>query len=191
MRQTSAWSRRSRQRGAVLYIALMLLIVLTIIGVTAARLQTGEAVMARNDHNHQLAMQAAEAALRDVEINLADGNWSVPQFAANANGLYVLQTEAQGGLAALPQGGSIADNMGSWTPNNPAAMNYTGPVLANAPASPVQTQVIIENLPPVARAGDPLCTPSNQTQSCSVYRVTAHAVGGDSSASATLQSVIH
>ena len=147
--------------------------------------------MARNDHNHQLAMQYAEAALRDAETNLADGTWSIPQFAANTNGLYVLSIEAQGGVPALPQPGSIADQI-QWTPGNPAAMNYTGPALNNAPAAPgVQTQVIIENLPPVARAGDPLCTPSNQTQSCSVYRVTAHAVGGDASASATLQSIIH
>jgi len=192
MRQTSAWSRRSRQRGAVLYIALMLLIVLTIIGVTAARLQTGEAVMARNDHNHQLALQAAEAALRDAEINLADGNWTIPQFAANASGLYVLSTEAQGGVAALLTPGSVADQI-NWNAAAPAngAMAYTGPALANAPTSPVATQVIIEDLPPVARAGDPLCTPSNQTQSCAVYRVTAHAVGGDASASATVQSIIH
>jgi type IV pilus assembly protein PilX len=195
MRQAAACSGRSRQQGAVLYIALILLTILTIIGVAAARLQTGEAVMARNDHNHQLALQAAEAALRNTEINLANGNWSIPQFAANANGLYVLSTEVQGGLpSGIP--GSIADQI-NWNTNfpapNPAAMNYSGPVLANAPASPVPvpTQVIIENLPPVARAGDPLCTPSNQTQSCSVYRVTVHAVGGDASASATLQSVIH
>ena len=70
-------------------------------------------------------------------------------------------------------------------------MAYTGPALANAPASPVATQVIIEDLPPVARAGDPLCTPTSQTQSCAVYRVTVHALGGDASASATLQSIIH
>jgi Tfp pilus assembly protein PilX len=69
-------------------------------------------------------------------------------------------------------------------------MTYTGPALGNAQGLP-QTQVIIEDLPPVARAGDPLCTPSNQTQSCAVYRVTAHAVGGDASASATVQSIIH
>jgi len=193
MRHRSGWPARFRQQGAVLYIALILLIILTIIGVAAARLQTGEAVMARNDHNHQLALQAAEAALRNVEINLAGGNWSIPQFAAGSNGLYVLSTEVQG---ALPSGipGSIADQI-DWNANfpapNPAAMTYTGPALANAPASPVATQVIIENLPPVARAGDPLCTPSNQTQSCAVYRVTVHAVGGDASASATLQSIIH
>jgi len=189
MRQPSTRSARSRQQGAVLYIALILLMILTIIGIAAARLQTGEAVMARNDHNHQLALQAAEAALRSTEIDLADGNWSIAQFAQNGAGLYVLQTEVQGMGA-----NSIADTI-NWNANypapNPLAMTYTGPVLGNAPASPVLTQVIIENLPPVARAGDPLCTPSSQTQSCSVYRVTAHAVGGDSSASATLQSIIH
>lgn len=194
MRNTSSRSARPRQQGAVLYTALILLIILTIIGVTAARLQTGEAVMARNDHNHQLALQSAEAALRDAEINLADGNWSIAQFAQNGTGLYVLQTEVQGGLAACPAGCSIVDNF-PWNQNypapNPNAMTYTGPALANAPASPLLTQVIIEDLPPVARAGDPLCTPSSQTQSCAVYRVTVHAVGGDSSASATLQSIIH
>jgi type IV pilus assembly protein PilX len=172
----------------VLYTALILLIILTIIAVAAARLQTGEAVMARNEHNHQLAMQAAEAALRDAETNLVDGTWSVPQFAQNASGLYVLQTEVQGS-GGWGTNVSIADNPAAWTAGN--VMTYTGPALSNAPTSPTVAQVVIENLPPVARAGDPLCTPSNQTQSCSVYRVTARAVGGDSSASATLQSVIH
>ena len=186
MRQLSTGSARSRQQGVVLYIALILLMILTIIGIAAARLQTGEAVMARNDHNHQLALQAAEAALRSTEINLANGNWSIAQFAQNGAGLYVLQTEVQGVGAS-----SIADTINWNLAANPAAMLYTGPVLGNAPLSPVVTQVIIENLPPVARAGDPLCTPSSQTQSCSVYRVTAHAVGGDASASATLQSIIH
>jgi Tfp pilus assembly protein PilX len=197
MRQRSARSARSHQQGAVLYISLILLIILTIIGIAAARLQTGEAVMARNDHNHQLALQFAEAALRDAEINLADGTWSIAQFAQNNAGLYVLQTEVQGGLP-LPtclNGCSIADNFNwnaAYPGANPRAMIYTGPVLANAPATPgVLTQMIIEDLPPVARAGDPLCTPSSQTQACAVYRVTVHAVGGDASASATLQSIIH
>jgi type IV pilus assembly protein PilX len=189
MRRPPARSARFRQQGAVLYIALILLVILTLIAVAAARLQTGEAVMARNDHNHQLAVQAAEAALRDAETNLVAGTWSIPQFAQNTAGLYVLQLEAQG---ATPSGipGSVADQI-VWTAASPDAMTYTGPALSSAPASPTVAQVIIENLPPVARAGDPLCTPSSQTQSCSVYRVTAHAVGGDSSASATLQSVIH
>src|SRR4029077_14676962 len=131
MRQLSTRSVRSRQQGAVLYIALILLMILTIIGIAAARLQTGEAVMARNDHNHQLALQAAEAALRSTEIDLADGNWSIAQFAQNGAGLYVLLNEVQGVGA-----NSIADTI-NWNLNypgpNPAAMTYTGPVLGNAP----------------------------------------------------------
>src|ERR1700746_539994 len=156
MRHPYTRRARSRQQGAVLYISLILLIILTILGVVAARLQTAEAVMARNDHNHQLALQSAEAALRDAEINLAIGTWSIPQFAGNANGLYVLSTEAEGGVAVLPQPGSIADQI-VWNQfypaPNPNALTYTGAALTNAPASPILTQIVIENLPPVARAG--------------------------------------
>jgi type IV pilus assembly protein PilX len=181
---------RRGQRGAVLFITLVLLIILTIIGVAAARLQTGEAVMARNDHNHQLAMQAAEAALRDAETNINIGTWNVSQFAQEDAGLYTLQMEVQGATQ-----GSIVDNF-DWNaeyPNpNPAAMTYTGPAFVGPPTAPMVTQVIIESLPPQATAVSPLCTASyGSQQQCSVYRITAHAVGGDSTASATLQSVVH
>jgi len=183
----SRMSPPNRNRGAVLVVALILLLVLTLIGVTAARMQTAQEGMARNEDNHQLALQAAEAALRDGEALIS--LHSDADFLTDNNGLFDLASELQATTAA-----SVADTI-DWNANypapNPQAMTYTGPVLANAPASPVLTQVIIENLPPVARAGDPLCTPSNQTQSCAVYRVTAHAVGADASASATLQSIVH
>jgi type IV pilus assembly protein PilX len=190
MKAQQRFAPRQQQRGAVLFITLVLLIILTIIGVAAARLQTGEAVMARNDHNHQLAMQAAEAALRDAETNINIGTWNVAQFAQNDAGLYTLQTEVQGELA-----GSIADQI-DWNAEapapNPAAMTYTGPALSGAPTSPMVTQVVIESLPPQATAVSPLCTASyGSQQQCSVYRITAHAVGGDTTASATLQSVVH
>jgi type IV pilus assembly protein PilX len=187
MRPAHLLSNRPRERGAALATALVLLVVLTILGIAASRLQTGEAVMARNENNHQLALQAAEAALRDVEQNLANGMYSDAQFAGNTGGFYTLQSEVQGAI-----GGSIVDNPSSWTVGNPAVLNYTGPALSNAPASATTAQVVIENLPPVARPGDPMCSASyGAQQACSVYRVTARASGADSSASATLQSVIH
>jgi type IV pilus assembly protein PilX len=178
---------RSRQQGAVLFVSLILLVILTLIGVVAARMQTAEAGMARNENNHQLAMQSAEAALRNAEINVMDGVYSTPQYAQDTNGLYTLQLEVQGVGA-----NSVVDTI-DWT--NPGAQAMT----SNAPPSPSYNgpplpaaQVIIESLPPVARAGDPLCTASYGAQeACAVYRITAHATGGDSTASATLQSVIH
>ncbi|GAC1452373.1 MAG: hypothetical protein PVSMB6_04340 [Steroidobacteraceae bacterium] len=190
MKPIATSSLRSRQHGAVLFVSLILLIILTIIGVTAARMQTGQAVLARNDHNHQLALQAAEAVLRNIEANLASGNYSNAQLAANANGLYTLQTELLN--PAGPVAVSVADTVAWGTPND-GAMPYTGPALAGVPASPVVPEVIIENLPPVAVANNSLGNASNYGQPTPgpVYRITAHAGGGDTSASATLQSVFH
>jgi type IV pilus assembly protein PilX len=190
MGPASIRSLRSRQQGAVLFVSLILLVILTLIGVVAARMQTVEAGMARNDHNHQLAMQSAEAALRDAENNVRGGFYT-GQFTQNSAGLYTLQLEVQGQVPGLGQN-SIADvidwtNPGAWpmASNAPPSPSYNGPPLPAA-------QVIIENLPPVARAGDPLCTASYGSQdACAVYRITAHATGGDTTASATLQSVIH
>jgi type IV pilus assembly protein PilX len=174
------------QRGAVLFVSLILLLILTMIGVTAARMQTSEEAMARNEHNHQLAMQSAEAALRNAESALWIGTYSTADFAADNNGLYQLQSEITGANFA-----SVADTV-DWTAPGTLTQAYAGPALGSAPAAPQPAQIIIESLPPVARPGDPLCGSSyGQEQACSVYRVTAHAVGGDSSASATLQSIFH
>ena len=48
----------------------MLLVILSMIGVTVARMQTVEERMARNENNRQLATQAAEAGLRYAEYQL-------------------------------------------------------------------------------------------------------------------------
>ena len=173
------------QQGAVLFISLILLIILTLIGVTAARLQTGQEAMARNDHNHQLAIQVAEAALRSAEASLSNGMYTDGDFATNTNGLYELNWEVNTG----PLLGSYADTP-FW--NNPGVGKpYAGPALNAVPNSSVP-QFMIENLPPVAIPGEPLCTESyGAMQACSVYRVTAHATGGDQSSNSTLQSIFH
>src|ERR1700730_946932 len=79
-------SGRSTQTGVVMFVALILLLILSLLGVTAARMQTVEERMARNEDNRQLGAQAAEAALRSAENGLITGLYT--NFAANANGLY-------------------------------------------------------------------------------------------------------
>jgi type IV pilus assembly protein PilX len=56
-----------RQRGAVLVVSLIMLLILTIIGVTGMRTTVLEEKMAGNMRDQNLAFQAAEAALRDGE----------------------------------------------------------------------------------------------------------------------------
>src|ERR1700675_4860658 len=79
-------SHPSRQTGMVLFVALILLLILSLLGVTAARMQTVEERMARNDDNRQIGAEAAEAALRSAENGLLTGLYV--NFAGNTAGLY-------------------------------------------------------------------------------------------------------
>lgn len=59
-----------RQQGAVLVVALMFLIILTLLGLAAMTGTTLEEKMAGNSRDYNIALQAAEAALRDAEADL-------------------------------------------------------------------------------------------------------------------------
>src|ERR1700691_3534222 len=77
--------RRPKQSGVPLFVALILLLILSLLGVTAARMQTVEERMARNDDQRQLGAQAAEAALRAAEVGVLTGVYV--NFARDTNGL--------------------------------------------------------------------------------------------------------
>lgn len=181
MRPATHTLAHARQHGAVLVVALVMLLVLTMIGVTVARLQTVEERMSRNEHNRGLAMQASEAALRNAEAAVLDAIYT--DFSQNSAGLYTL----------VPANGSIADQLISGAKNWDVAtvLTYAGPPLSSVPlAQP--PQFVIESLPPVAMPGDNLGQAGafqNPTPPVKIYRVTARAVGGDGTSSVTLQSI--
>ena len=180
MKQIFTLSPRSRQGGAVLILALILLLILTLLSVTAARMQTTEERMAQNDDNHQLAIQAAEAALRSAEGQVVSGIYPPTAFTNNANGLYTLQSELSSGTGIIP------DTINWNSPGN-QTKTYSGPPLSNAQSSPQPAQIIIESLPAGRILGG---SQINTPQPPAVYRITAHAIGGDSTSSATLQSIV-
>ena len=62
----------SRQGGSVLAISLLMLLVLTVLGISAMDTTVMENRMAANSVQRQLAHQAAEAALREAEAWLSD-----------------------------------------------------------------------------------------------------------------------
>lgn len=62
--------RLRRQRGAVLVVSLILLVLMTIIGVTAMRANTLQEKMTGNMRDYSLAFQSAESALREGESRL-------------------------------------------------------------------------------------------------------------------------
>ena len=77
------------QRGVALFISLVLLLVLTIIGVSAVQTTSMEERMARNTHDSVLAFEAAEVALRTGETFLRNNVNSTALFTpAGNNGLW-------------------------------------------------------------------------------------------------------
>ena len=64
----------SRQQGVVLLVSLLFLIVLTLLGVAASRMVTGEEKMSRYLREYNTAFQAAESAMRDARDDV-DGRY--------------------------------------------------------------------------------------------------------------------
>jgi type IV pilus assembly protein PilX len=176
--QSNLLGTRSKQSGVVMFVALILLLILSLLGVTAARMQTVEERMARNDDNRQMGAQAAEAALRSAENGLLTGIFV--NFAGNTNGLY----------APLFTNGSPLTGM-DWTiPAN--TLPYAGAAMASMPANAAAPLVVIENLPSVAVAGDDISVISLNPSSppVTVYRVTAQGVGADNTSTTMLQTIV-
>lgn len=74
---------RARRDGIALFVCLVVLLALGVAAVSASQTVSLEARMARNGHDGQLALQAAEAALREGERLVASAG-----FDPSAPGLY-------------------------------------------------------------------------------------------------------
>lgn len=72
-----------RQRGATLLIALVLLVVMTLLGLSSIRSTSMQERMGANMYDRSLAFQAVESALREAEATI-----SINTAVTNANGLY-------------------------------------------------------------------------------------------------------
>ncbi len=169
----------SRNRGVALFISLVLLLVLTIIGVSAVQTTTLETRMVRNEHDTMLAFQAAESALRDAELFL-EGVISTADFTdGGANGLWTVADLGDPNRWEQP---------GVW---NPGATSVQAPtdVAANVAEPP---QYLIEHVASVLREenayqiNDPYAaTASDRIE---MFRVTARGVGGSANARVLLQT---
>lgn len=158
-----------RQTGAVLAISLVFLLIMTIIGITAAQNAGLEEKMAGNLRDHNLAFQAAETALRAAEEETS--NFSCPiTLAAAVGGRYAHASLY--GNTGVPNIGDGAGNVWA-TPN--AAYTYEGNNLSNT-TSTAQPKFIIQCI-------------NSTVSATSLYRVIARGTGGTTDAVVILQSV--
>jgi type IV pilus assembly protein PilX len=183
MKRKCPTAPRYRQRGAALFVSLILLLVLTLIGVTAAQMQTVEERMALNDDNHQLALQSGEAVLLDSESALQNGwydsNPGTYPF-DGTNGTATLSMEAPNGSSIADQATSSANFTGA------GAFAYGGPALGGVPVS--TPSVALEILPNITLASEGIGQPGYPIQIVSL-RTTTLANGADSTSVVVTQSI--
>lgn len=161
------------QQGAVLVIALIMLLAMTLIGVTGLSSTTMQERMAGNMREVNIAFQAAEAALREGENYLTAA--TLPAF-NGGNGLY---QPAPGGTV---QRWDVAAN---WT--GTASRVYQGNLNTDDVVLAAAPRYMIEELPPVPAAGgtEAADAPAPET---GIYRITARAVGRSDTTIVMLQT---
>lgn len=152
----------ARQRGASLVVALIFVVIMAMLGVTLANVTGLEERMAGNTRDRDLALQAAEAALRDAQVRLAD--------AAFRAGPFLAVDPLQANDAAYWENCFVNDV----PPCDAALTPITGLPTIGPGAANAQPEFVVETKPPVGT-----------TQ---VFRVTARAVGGSPDTVVVLQA---
>ncbi|MFU8817086.1 MAG: PilX N-terminal domain-containing pilus assembly protein [Pseudomonadales bacterium] len=168
----------SKNRGVALFISLVLLLILTIIGVSAVQTSTLETRMARNEHDTLLAFQAAESALRDAENFLETVTTTAFFDDAGTAGMWT--------VAEL-------DQPNRWETTN-VWLGGTSVVAATSAGAAVSAapRYLIEHVASVLREenayqiNDPYsATAADRVE---IFRITARGVGGSASAEVVLQT---
>lgn len=156
-------TRHMQQQGSALIVSLLILIVMTLIGLTGIASSTLEEKMAGNTRDQALAFQAAEAALRDGEAYYQNSINTDSEF-DNADGRY-----------KEPNHDPFSD--ATWDNSR----DYSGTIASVSE----QPRYIIELIGPIEKPLDP-SEPLSETPIA--VRVTARATGGTTNARVLLQS---
>jgi type IV pilus assembly protein PilX len=107
-----------RQRGAVLVVSLLILLVVSILGVTSLTTTSMEEKMASNTRQERIAFEAAEAALRAAEdwlrANITNRTQIPGRFNGSSPGLYS-QIEVHPFSRSVPDAGLQTPSYANWT----------------------------------------------------------------------------
>lgn len=164
-----------RQGGVALVIALILLVLMTLVGLTAMRGVTLEERMSANTYDRSLSFQAAESALKEAEDFVALNRPTPAALSGCLNG-----------VCGAPNPAAVERWQDNAFPFPPAVDGWqSATVVANGAIS-ITPQFIVEYL------GDTFpCQPGNpaSTSDCKRYRITARSAPGPDRSQVILQSV--
>jgi type IV pilus assembly protein PilX len=177
---------RSRQKGVVMAVMLILLLMVTVLGAALLHMQTAEQRISVNASNRSVAAADAEAALRYGECGLQGGcggsGWSPTSFLQNSAGLFTLNVAT--GSTVTPQSPNTGTGA-TWAAPAGNTLGYAGAALVTSTVP----QYVIEKLPPLVLPGDSTSQEQyNGGGGATPYQITAYANGADPSSRSVLQS---
>jgi len=178
-------ARHSAQRGVSLVIVLLFLIILTLLGVSASMTSLSSERLARNARDQNIALQAAEAALRDARTDIGQTRGLSGRTGASAD----CSVSGYKGFCLPADSGSPVWDLQLENPDHSVQLGeITGAKTLPGASTPggvsKQPRYIIEALPDVfegsLRAGSTTI----------VYRVTAMGYGSNPDTRVMLQEVV-
>ena len=178
-----------RQQGVALVMAMVFLLILTLIGVSALSSTSLQEKMAGNSQNKHAAFQAAESALIEGEALVQGWTSSTePDFTQNVGGFY---EPADG--SGYPHW-KLVDWTASYDPASATAvLAYTSKTLQGISKQPHYFIELLGNISGSTGGTGSLVTgfapPPATSGSTKMYRVTARGTGGTDAATAIVQSV--
>ena len=169
---------KQSQSGVALIIGLILLLVMTILGLAGVRLANSEERMVAQTFDRTLSFQAAEAALREAEIQIEAAGQPTP---AASTACTVTGT----GATLMTCGAPVATATPRWL--DPAFANWTAATAVSATTTiTITPEYFVEYL-----GNTYPCSfdPTTGSTNCKRYRVTVRAKPGGGRAFVTLQSI--
>lgn len=145
-------SRPSRQRGAVLVIGLLILLVMTLLGVTAMSTSTMQERMSANGMNVSIAFQAAESAVVAAMSNLVTVKAAMGSTAAVAGPTVTYGSGTQAAVGnsqvtyigeSIPDGTSLGIGTTGVTAHQFTVLSQSTVAAANAQSATNQGWVFI------------------------------------------------
>lgn len=161
-------NRRSLQSGAALGVALIMLLLLTLLGLSASRIGILQERMAGNVQETNLAFQRAEETLRDIEQRVRQ-----------------LSQGGSGGLGGIPLWESANLENGDCTLSDAAWGDWDSAPWRPAPTTGQDTEFLILDL------GGSGCTPMHEQQTPlgHYYLIAVRAEGDVASTQTIVQSI--
>lgn len=176
----------NHQRGISLVIVMIFLVILSLLGINAMQSSTLSSRIARNEADRNLAFQAAEAALRDAELDVRNQRFDRSQCIEGVGGCRTKLMDGKTRFDAICTDGrcDFKNNVSPWetadkwkgTDAGDGVLygTYTG--ATQIPLVSSQPRYLLESLP--------------LADSPPTYRITAVGFGANSSTQVMLQIVV-